>query len=463
MSAITPDIEQKAEDLRYKIESAENTQPAGEVFYLSADGDDSNNGRSLRTPWKSLNALKTHRFKPASTVLFRRGDIWRGSFEAQPGVTYGAYGIGKKPCLCGSPFDGAKSGTWTEVCPDIWRFSERIPDDCGGIVFDGGTCAARKYVLNYEGPVPVENVTKEPFRGYFDLTGDLSFWHDLEPGAVHSDDRGTIYLRSEHGNPAERFREIEFLPRRHGISVSCDNVTIDNLSVMYCGAHGIGAGTVNGLCVKNSVFGWIGGSLQYVKDGRPVRFGNGVEIYGGCRNYTVENCHVYQCYDAGITFQFSSGGQQDILMDGIRFSGNLIEKCSYSVEYFLGAPETPAADRQMRDILISGCIMRQAGYGWGIQRPDRQTPAHIKAWDHFNRRTGPFLIENNIMDQSRYMILHIGVSDEAWLPDFRGNTIRQYRGASFGRIGQHPTAMLEYNDRLAEDDRFRKDTLLFLE
>ena len=32
---------------------------------------------------------------------------------------------------------------------------------------------------------------------------------------------------------------------------------------MYCGAHGIAAGTVNGLHVRNSVFGWIGGGLNF--------------------------------------------------------------------------------------------------------------------------------------------------------------------------------------------------------
>ena len=453
-------VRARAEELAREIYAARDPVRSGPAVYLSADGDDGCDGRTPQTAWKTLGALKKASLAPGSSVLFRRGDIWRGSIEARAGVTYGAYGTGEKPRLYGSPFDGAKTGSWTEVCPRVWRFSEKMEDDCGGIVFDGGPLHGRKVTVSTDGPHPVDTVTREPFRGFFDLTGDLSFWHDLGKDAVHRDGGGYLYLRSETGNPSERFGEIEFLPRVHGISVHCDDVTVDNLCLMYYGAHGIAAGTVAGLHVSGAVFGWIGGGLQYVRDGRPVRFGNGVEIYGGCRDYRVERCHVFQCYDAGLTFQFSSGGQEDILMDGVTFRDCLIEDCSYSVEYFLGKADRAEADRQMKNIRIAGCVMRRAGYGWGVQRPDRQTPAHLKAWDHFNRLKGDFAVEDNIFDRGRHMMLHVAAAKENWLPVFRNNLFVQYPGADLGRVGPIPTVMLPYAedalpDGLAENNAFR--------
>ncbi|MCR4905951.1 MAG: right-handed parallel beta-helix repeat-containing protein [Clostridiales bacterium] len=439
-------IEERAAVLRDEIGRAPSVSARGETYYISADGDDTKDGKTPRTAWRTAKRAEQQGPAAGSLVLFRRGDIFRGGFRALPGVTYSSYGEGDKPLITASPFDGAKTGTWTEVCPSVWRYSEKLKDDCGGIVFDGGTAHGLKKVVNWESGAPVDSVTREPFRGYFDLTGDLSFWHDLGREAIRSEDGGFVYLRSESGDPARRFRRIEFLPRVHGITVGGDNVTVDGLSVMYCGAHGIAAGTVKGLTVRNSVFGWIGGGLQYYRNGRPVRFGNGVEIYGGCADYTVERCHVFQCYDAGLTFQYSSGGRDEILMDGVSFRENLIEDCVYSVEYFLGRPDGEDVSRIMRRIAIEGNVMRRAGYGWGIQRPDKTTPAHIKSWDHENRCGGDFLIGNNVFDRARHMMLHVSAGREEWLPAFRDNTYIQYRGADLGRTGPLPTSMSAYEE-----------------
>ena len=443
---ISARIEEQAAHLRDEIEHAPSVPAREKTYYIRADGDDCADGRTPATAWKTAREPERRGLGAGSLVLFRRGDLFRGGFRALPGVTYSSWGEGEKPWITASPFDGARTGSWTEVCPSVWRYSEKIRDDCGGIVFDGGPLCGLKKVVSWESGEPVDSVTREPFRGYFDLTGDLSFWHDLGREAIRAEEGGYVYLRSERGNPARRFREIEFLPRVHGITIGGDGVTIDGLCVRYCGAHGIAAGTVNGLTVRNSVFGWIGGGLQYYRGGRPVRFGNGVEIYGGCTDYTVERCHVFQCYDAGLTFQYSSGGRDPILMDGVSFRENLIEDCVYSVEYFLGKPEDPDVGRIMRRIGIEGNLMRRAGYGWGIQRPDKLTPAHIKSWDHENRCGGDFVIENNLFDRGRAMMLHVSAAREEWLPAFRNNRYIQYRGADLGRIGPLPTSMAAYRE-----------------
>ena len=97
------------------------------------------------------------------------------------------------------------------------------------------------------------------------------------------------------------------------------------------------AGTVKNLKVANCEFGWIGGSIQSEGIfGRhwPTRFGNGVEIYGGCDGFTVEKCYVHDIYDAGLTQQFgmhSWKGGAPVIQRDIMYSRNVIERCNYSI------------------------------------------------------------------------------------------------------------------------------------
>jgi hypothetical protein len=213
------EIEEKAVRLRQEIEEAPSVAVGGRTYYISADGDDSADGTTPTSAWKTADAPEEHDVRAGATILFRRGDLFRGGFRALPGVRYSSYGEGEKPLITASPFDGAKTGLWMEVCPSVWRYSEKIKDDCGGIVFDGGAAHGLKKVVNWESGEPLDSVTHEPFRGYFDLNDDLSFWHDLGREAIRSEDGGYVYLRSETGDPARRFQKIEFLPRVHGIRI----------------------------------------------------------------------------------------------------------------------------------------------------------------------------------------------------------------------------------------------------
>ena len=148
--------------------------------------------------------------------------------------------------------------------------------------------------------------------------------------------KGKIYYRTSKGNPGEIFHSIEFNTAGNIINVANEeNVTIDNLCLKYGGYHGIGSGSTKNLTVTNCEIGSIGGCpLNFKSTGEQARFGNGVEIYGSCENYTVDNCYVYQCYDAGITHQYSGGTDKHNSMVNIVYSNNVIEDCVYSVEYF---------------------------------------------------------------------------------------------------------------------------------
>ena len=428
-------IDQRAEKLKKEILSSKSSVPkTGTVYYVSAsEGNDSFDGLSPEHPVQSLQKVSELPLKEGDAVLFRRGDVFRGCVKTHAGCTYSAYGKGQKPRLYGSPCDAAKEGTWKETdTKNVWAFSLPFPNDIGTLVFDEGKggCAQKVMKVRHEDGTTTHIETGEPFSSYRDLHTDLEFWHDYQ-------ETGTVYLCSTKGNPAERFKSIELLVKTH-ILYAQDGISVDNLCLKYCGGHGIGAGTVSSLCVSYCELGWIGGSIQGESlFGRncPTRYGNAIEIYGGCEHFKVDHCYIYEVYDAGITHQFSSGGTNDIRMEDVSYTNNLVEDCVYAIEYFVGKPADEKTTRYMKNIRIQDNILRRAGYGWGSQRPDKGTPAVLKSWGHYNCASD-FLVENNIISQSKFFLLNVAADSADWLPQFRGNLYVQEKDEKGGELGE---------------------------
>jgi uncharacterized repeat protein (TIGR02059 family) len=78
-------------------------------YYVSSAGDDSANGLSSSTPWKTISKVNSvfPTLKPGDRILFRRGDSFYGSLKiARSGVSgspivIGAYGTGANPVISG--------------------------------------------------------------------------------------------------------------------------------------------------------------------------------------------------------------------------------------------------------------------------------------------------------------------------------------------------------------------------
>jgi hypothetical protein len=90
----------------------------------------------------------------------------------------------------------------------------------------------------------------------------------------------------------------------------------------------------------------------------------------------------------------------------------------------------------MTDILIEGNILRYCGYGWGQQRHNKQTPAHIKSWNYENKAKN-FVVKNNIFEKSAYRMLHFVAKEEKSCPTLYGNTYIQYIGGKLGEYGSN--------------------------
>lgn len=424
------EIDAKSDALRNEILNTKTEVTyTGTAYYVSADGNDENDGLTPETAWASLERVSNAaELQKGDAVFFNRGDIFRGGLGTKKGVTYSAYGDGEKPRIYGSPFDGAKYGIWEEVAPNVYRYSEKFGKDVGLVSMNNGEYWAVKILQNFSETEPVSMITGEKFGGYTDMKEDMTFWHDLgnPKSSVRDSDVGYIYMYSAYGNPSKRFDSIEF--NVNGNIVGCDDdVTIDNICVMYGGCHGIAA--THGTTVQNCVVGWIGGCIQFYNDaGVPTRFGNGIEAWGSSSNFTVEHCYIYQCYDAGITHQGNAGS----VMKDIKYTTNLLEYNIYNIEYFVREPSNMDDDYSkwgyMDNVVMENNIMRHAGYGWGMQRPD-QRAYNIQGWTHSNRllEESGFVIRNNIMQYSVFAHVCTDCYKDDWKPVYENNVFIQQK------------------------------------
>ncbi len=77
-------------------------------YYVSSSlGDDSNNGQTIGTPWKTLQKVRLENFLPGDTIFFKRNDIWKEDRElfideegtAVSPIVFTDYGSGDLPTI----------------------------------------------------------------------------------------------------------------------------------------------------------------------------------------------------------------------------------------------------------------------------------------------------------------------------------------------------------------------------
>jgi hypothetical protein len=343
---------------------------SGRTFFVSASsGNDSHEGLSAQSPWRSLSKVNTAELQAGDKVLFRRGDVWRGTLVPRSGregapITYGAYGEGDRPLLLGSvsrnePADWHREGdnVWATASPE----SAELSIDVGNVIFDHGKSAG------------VKKWRPE------DLKQQGDYWY--------CGDTWQVKLYSTR-NPAELHKSIELALRRHIVDQSNkSHVVYEGLGLRYGAAHGFGGGSTHHLVIHDCDVAWIGGGHQFTTpQGRPVRFGNGIEFWENAHDNLVEGCRLWEVYDAALTNQ----GGADNSQVNITYRDNVIWNCEYSFEYWNRGPESTT-----RNIRFEHNTCVNAGFGWGhAQRPDRNG-RHLMFYSN-SAKTSEFHVGCNI-------------------------------------------------------------------
>ena len=105
------------------------------TFYISPNGDDSNNGLSPKTAWKTLSKVQQEQsnFIAGTQVLFQKGGVWNESLllsriqgEASKPIKLGSYCTGNKPVF--SALTPLRN--WAQLSGNLWQAScQSCPDD----------------------------------------------------------------------------------------------------------------------------------------------------------------------------------------------------------------------------------------------------------------------------------------------------------------------------------------------
>jgi cephalosporin-C deacetylase-like acetyl esterase len=360
------------------------------TFHVDAvNGDDTRDGLKPETAWRSLAAVDRASLARGDRVLLRRGQTWRGQLIPRSGdasgvVTYGAYGEGPKPVLLGSvaadrPTDWERIGEHLWATPPLGAPSSQanpLSVDVGNIIFDHGKSTGVKR------------------------------WSeaDLHREGDYYDDARTkqVKLRSDD-NPATHYRSIELALRRHIIDQSGRAyVTYENLDLRYGAAHGIGGGNTRHITIRGCDLSFIGGGHQFTAEsGRPVRYGNGIEFWSDARDCLVEDCRLWEIYDAALTNQ----GDGTNVQENIVYRRNVIWNSEYSFEYW-----NRGSGSVTRNIVFEHNTCVDAGYGWGHrQRPD-PNGRHLMFYDNAAATTN-LVIRHNIFCNATDSILRLSGRD----------------------------------------------------
>ncbi len=401
------------------------------AYYISNNGNDNNAGNTPDAPWKSLSKLSSIKglvYSPV-TIFLERGSTFRGNLPLYSYTNYAAYGEGEKPKIYGSAQNYANA-TWTRntTYSNVWELSMGDNSvDVGSIVFNHGEKVGFRIVSTNTSTSPITlNSLDTHFNKMFQdkYNKDLTFIYYNKK----------VYLRSDNGNPATLFDSIEITDRGlngNAIMYNPNNlllqdVTIENLCLKYSN-FGIttGANGSNHVTMRNLEIGYIGGCMT---DRYDCRWGNGIEVWANSTYVTIEDCWVYQCYDAGITNQCSTNTYAPNVynyFDHITFDGNLIEFCQYNIEFF-NSENTGSYAHNMN---YTNNILRFAGYQ--VFDPKERLGSSSSSTSLINSNGKPhdfggtYLIEGNIFDTSYgYLVKTCPVNVDDG-PTVSGNTYLQ--------------------------------------
>lgn len=432
LNPMTGGADAEADALREEILNSETPEYniTGTTYYVSPSGDDWNDGLTPETAWRTPDAISIndYLFEEGDAVLFERGGIYRRNtaITVRDGMTYGAYGEGDKPVIYGSASNYSWGTRWEPSNKEnVWKI-QLTTGEAGIIVFNHGEEASYPY-----------------YHGLNELSENGDFYFNSE--------YSMLYLYLDKGYPNVVYEDIEIGTRERIFDVpeGTTDVLIDNIAMKYAGLFAVDVNEfIQNVSITNCEIGWIGG----VRTGganntsTSVGLGNAIQFWATTDDALVENCWVYQVYDAGLSPQGIFGA---VTYKNIAFRRNLIEYCNYSIEVFDRDSGT-----KWDGLYIEDNIMRFAGYGYLPQeeRPDRSwTVSHYNGWTwNYDELPGDgIVIKNNIFDCSTTNLVYWSGKDYTSGLTISGNSFYQKknndnRAITFGTAGvQYATNQAE--------------------
>lgn len=284
------------------------------TYYVSNNsGNDSHNGLSPSSAWKTLFKVSSFNFLPGDSILFKKGDIWEEastlvfteSGTATNPITISTYGQGNKPIISYNlPITGWNiSNNWTIHAPNIWRMK-----------YTPGTSPNRLWINGTE--VLVAPILADVGTTNSQGTFERWFYNTID---------SMLYVYSI-GNPATSFVSMDGNADFSFVLYNNSHIVIDGLDIRGGRWQTIYIGRASYITIKNCNIGY----------GR-----SGVSITSDLNMFTseyivIENCNL----DSGMNFSFgksslNTNGSLRGSEDGVALY-NAARNCTIKNNYFNG-------------------------------------------------------------------------------------------------------------------------------
>ena len=279
---------------------------ATNYYVSSSEGNDSNNGLTPETAWKTLEKVENERayFLPGDVIAFKKGDIWNdGTFlnlsgikgTAKSKIRFTSYGIGDKPIIS---VVGRPNINWVNQGNNIWRTGD-LHDQISRLMIDGKEVLGSWIYSEINTNISSSGMVASSLVRYvWDDIGDGNFvylYSTQNPSNMNIKVSVDVRAMSLYNNAFLNFSDIEFQGGYiAGVTVKAsENINFDNVKIGVMSRHGLTteySSIINKHCkniiVKNSLI-----DSEFMLDySGTVKNSKKSEQHGGADGIALRDC-----------------------------------------------------------------------------------------------------------------------------------------------------------------------------
>lgn len=401
LSSFEAEIESRRDEIFNTESELLPSDIKGTAYYISSkNGDDSNDGLSPETAWKTTrNTYTLHAggivmldniLKEGDGIFFERGGVYTATHSSNgratpyildtfEGVSVGAYGEGEKPVLTMAlDYEGTTEWQATEW-ENVWLYdgSETLlhKDDTYGsignivVTAKDGTVGHGIQVLVGNREDPYHPTRKTAQLGYVTNGFEVFYSGDCvfdSPGCLKNNleyfcnkNTGEVFIYCDLGNPANVYESV--ILSQSGACVldkqRATDILYDNISFRYGGEFAFYLFETTNLTVQNCTFEWFGGCVQ---GNNTTIYGGGLQTFNDVDHIVFRNNYANQCLDAAFSTQGSG-----YIMNDVTIEDCVLLRSNSSIELWNYMDNSP---RILSNYKMSNNLCGYTGYHFGNQK-----------------------------------------------------------------------------------------------
>ena len=294
------------------------------TYYIDASlGNDSSSGKSITSPWKTINKVNSSNFQPGDSILFKRGGIWKeyldfpSSGNASNLIIIGSYGNGELPIITGiNVYEGwNNSSNWTSAENNIWSGDQSYNPQ--RLWIDGKEVLRNEQIDSLDG-----------IRYMWAWENSKIYVYSTENPAVNFNLMETNVLYETVIISNQNYIKLQDIEIQGGYVFAlairgCSHVTVKDCSIGSFSRQGIQIRNNGGIsstyvtidnCVLDSKFNFSYGKDKGIDDG--------IQIVTGANDCIVKNCVIRDFGHSAIYLKALSATDNGVFNNKI--FGNLI-------------------------------------------------------------------------------------------------------------------------------------------